>query len=97
MPDVPTAIDATASRAAVGRFDSINNMKGANVHESVRDDKEKILRRRNVEANGPLYTNSPAGSNDCLVWVEDGVERQRCCTGNASEQGLFNRDEWKGR
>lgn len=73
-PDVPTAIVATATRAVVGRFDSIKNMKGASVHESVRDERENILRRRKVAANGPLYTNSVSVVR---LGTVEGVESRR--------------------
>lgn len=58
----------------MGRFDSIKNMKGASVHESVRDERENILRRRKVAANGPLYTNSVSVVR---LGTVEGVESRR--------------------
>jgi hypothetical protein len=76
-------MEATTIRAVVGRFDSIKNMKGANVHESVRDERENILRRRKVKANGPLYKNSGCNVDVvCLGTVEDEVDSERCWTRN---------------
>ena len=77
-PDVPTAIKATTTRAAVGMFDSIRNIKGASEEESMRDESENILRRRKVCANGPLYADLLV----CLSPAESWVENERCKTRN---------------
>lgn len=78
-PDVPTAMEATTIRAVVGRFDSIKNIKGASVDESTRDESENILRRRKVEANGPLYTDLLAAVDTVVrsSTVEGWVENER--------------------
>jgi hypothetical protein len=76
-PDVPTAMEATTIRAVVGRFDSIKNIKGASVDESTRDESENIFRRRNVEDNGPLYTDSAVDTVVPLSSVEVWVENER--------------------
>lgn len=62
IPDVPTAIEASATRADIGRLDSIININGARVHDREKEDIEKIFRRRKVNASGPLYAGFAIGS-----------------------------------
>jgi hypothetical protein len=73
----------------VGRFDSIKNMKGASMHDRVKDERENILRRRKVDANGPLYTKSASSDVLCL---EDEVE-----SGHRMEPGATSRAGREGR
>jgi hypothetical protein len=93
-PDVPITIDANATRAVVGRFDSTINMIGASVDESTRDDSENILSRRKVDVNGPRYTN-PGSSVGvvCLGAIPEGLENIRCCT--RDELGAHFSLAWK--
>jgi hypothetical protein len=92
MPDVPITIEATATRAVMGRFDSTINMIGASVDESTRDDSENILSRRKVDANGPIYMNP--GSSAGLGEIPEGVESMRCCTRDELEARFTL--AWKG-
>jgi len=53
VAEVKIAIEANASRAVGGKFDSITNMNGASVVDNIRDESEKILSLRNVVPRGP--------------------------------------------
>jgi len=52
-PDVASAVAASATRAVGGRDDSTMKMNGERVPASAREDRENILRRRNVCVRGP--------------------------------------------
>ena len=54
-PLVIIAVAANETRAIKGREDSMMNMKGTREVARASDDSEKILRERNVRANGPRY------------------------------------------
>jgi len=53
VAEVVIAIDANAKRAFRGKFDSITNMNGASVVDSVRDASEKTFSLRKVVSSGP--------------------------------------------
>ncbi len=52
-PDVARAVAARATRAVDGRDDSTMKMNGESEPASAREDRENILRRRNVCVRGP--------------------------------------------
>jgi len=52
-PDVASAVVASAARAVDGRDDSTMNMKGERELASASEERENILRRRNVRVRGP--------------------------------------------
>jgi hypothetical protein len=52
-PDVASAVAASATRAVDGRDDSTMKMNGDREPASAGEDKESILRRRNVCVNSP--------------------------------------------
>jgi hypothetical protein len=52
-PDVASAVVASAARAVDGREDSTINMRGESELASASEEREKILRRRNVCVRGP--------------------------------------------
>jgi hypothetical protein len=68
-PDVETAVNASAARANIGRLDSITNMKGASVQDSVNEANENNLSLRNVAVNGPWYRQTSS-----LVDVDEVLE-----------------------
>ena len=53
-PEVASAVVASAARAVDGREDSTMNMKGERELASASEEREKILRRRNVRVRGPM-------------------------------------------
>ena len=53
-PDVPSAIEAKAKRAFIGRLDSIISRKGDKDSERLNEANENILSRRNAALRGPV-------------------------------------------
>ena len=54
IPEVPSAIEAKAKRAFIGRLDSIISRKGDKDSERLNEANENILSRRNAALKGPV-------------------------------------------